>query len=552
MTQKDTLTSNSTSHYKETSSLIKCKDEKIIQQQQRIQEQEEVLQQQNQKIYRQARIIRQQQQRIQAIENTLSWKVTEPLRRVDRFLGIRTLPLSKIILRIVKHLFKDTGSLSPFPDMESKEIKVPDITVIDISESENVPVEDTTISVIIPVLNGANYLKLLLPTLKKQKGIKTIEIITVDSGSTDGSIEICKNFNTTSVTITFDEFSHSYARNIGAEHAHGQYLLFLTQDALPPNDTWLYEMFSVLKKNDVVAISCKEYPRSDADLFGRVQMWMHYNWLGITNQDRILSKPVNSDYQTLREHSQLNDVACLIKETVFSKYTFRGEYAEDLDLGLRLIHDGYKIASVSSIGIIHSHTRSCYYYLQRGYIDSFSMSKLFDDFPSPDSNIAFKDFCDDIILTYFNLSNAIDCLKDSHEIDIATFFEKFLYKYNDSKHFTRIKQHVNFYENSYLDKKFKKFLSFIEQHANLDKVPGTRNVHSCLLLFICNTRKYMVNIYKSFDNNLLKDFNAFMYKSLAFHIGAVFSNCYTYNPDNPEVIKLYDEFFDKNVQGVRV
>ena len=129
---------------------------------------------------------------------------------------------------------------------------------------------------------------------------------------------------------------------------------------------------------------------------------------------------------------------------------------------------------------------------------------------------------------------------------------KFLYKYNDSKHFTRIKQHVNFYENSYLDKEFKKFLSFIEQHANLDKVPGTRNVHSYLLVFIHNTRKYMVNIYESFDNNLLKDFNASIYKSLAFHIGAVFSNCYTYNPDNPEMIKLYDEFFDKDVQKVRV
>jgi hypothetical protein len=334
MTQKDTLTSNSTSHYKETLSLIKCEDEKIIQQQQRIQEQEQVLQQQNQKIYRQARIIQQQQQRIQTIENTLSWKVTEPLRKVDRFLNIRALPLSKFLLRIIKRLFKDTGSLGPFPDMEGKEIKIPEIALIDISDPENISVEDTTISVIIPVLNGARHLRLLLPTLKKQKGIKTIEIIIVDSGSTDGNIEICKNFETTIVTITPDEFSHSYARNIGAENAHGSYLLFLTQDALPTTDTWLYEMLSVLKKNDVVAVSCKEYPRSDADLFGRIQMWMHYNWLGMANQDKVFSKPISDDYHSLRKNSQLSNVACLVKKEVFLKYKFQGEYAEDIDLGL--------------------------------------------------------------------------------------------------------------------------------------------------------------------------------------------------------------------------
>lgn len=79
-------------------------------------------------------------------------------------------------------------------------------------------------------------------------------------------------------------FSHSFARNLGAEEATGDYLLFTVQDALPPSSTWLYELFQVIKDQNVVAVSCAETPREDADLFYRQISWNNYNFLGLMTE----------------------------------------------------------------------------------------------------------------------------------------------------------------------------------------------------------------------------------------------------------------------------
>ena len=100
----------------------------------------------------------------------------------------------------------------------------------------------------------------LLKVLKAQKGFKDIEIIIVDSGSTDRTLDFAKRFNAKVIQIKPEEFSHSYARNLGAKHASGDFLLFTVQDALPPSETWLHEMFTVLSDNQVAAVSCAETP----------------------------------------------------------------------------------------------------------------------------------------------------------------------------------------------------------------------------------------------------------------------------------------------------
>ena len=49
------------------------------------------------------------------------------------------------------------------------------------------------------------------------------------------------------------------------------------------------------------------------------------------------------------------------------KYAYRFNYAEDLDMGIRLLRDGYRIALLTDVKVLHGHNRSCGYYIKKGF-----------------------------------------------------------------------------------------------------------------------------------------------------------------------------------------
>jgi len=238
-----------------------------------------------------------------------------------------------------------------------------------------------TVSVIIPVFNAGEELRLLIELLKNQIGIDKVEIIIVDSGSKDGSAELAEELGAIVLHITQAEFSHSYARNLGAKNATGEYLLFMTQDALPTGVNWISSLIQPVLHDHAVAVSCRQIPKPGCDLLGRVSVWSHNKFLGIHQSDRILSLPKQTDYNSLRTNAQLDDVACLIRKDISMQFLYRGDYAEDLDLGIRLIQAGYRLSLLSSVQVIHSHTRPAVYHLKRCLVDSLGLKKIFSDFP---------------------------------------------------------------------------------------------------------------------------------------------------------------------------
>ena len=242
---------------------------------------------------------------------------------------------------------------------------------------------DFKVSIVIPTLNASSEFRALVIKLRNQQLIDQLEIIIVDSGSTDKTIEIASEHNCKVIQIPNSEFSHSGTRNLGAAHATGDFLLFMVQDAYPIGDQWLYGMLSYLLEHTpkgVVAVSCSEYSRSDSDMMYDSMIKTHYQFLGCLNEDRI-GEYIADDHMALRAQGQLSDVSCLISKSLFQNYKYRGSYAEDLDLGIRLIKDGYKVAMLASTKVIHSHNRQPYYYLKRTFVDVLFLVEIFKDFP---------------------------------------------------------------------------------------------------------------------------------------------------------------------------
>ncbi|MGB9688905.1 glycosyltransferase family 2 protein [Thermogutta sp.] len=88
------------------------------------------------------------------------------------------------------------------------------------------------ISVVIPVYNGAKYLREALASVKDQT-LPPYEIIVVDDGSTDGSADIAKSFDDDIIVLTQANRGESAARNVGMDAASGDWIALLDAD-----DVW--------------------------------------------------------------------------------------------------------------------------------------------------------------------------------------------------------------------------------------------------------------------------------------------------------------------------
>jgi glycosyltransferase involved in cell wall biosynthesis len=253
----------------------------------------------------------------------------------------------------------------------------------------------SSVSVVIPTLNAGVEFFFLLKKLRMQKGLRHIEIVIVDSGSSDNTVALAKASDCKVVEIEPENFSHSHARNLGAMHASGDYLLFMVQDAYPIGEFWIYGLVKFLVEHQadrLAAVSCSEYSRSDSDVMYDSMIQTHYRFLNCLTQDR-LGRLVGQDHMSLRSQGQLSDVACLILRKRFIVYGYRNDYAEDLDLGIRLINDGYSVAMLASIKVVHSHNRSAYYYLKRSFVDVIFLVNKFSDFVVPSCNDLIPFLC---------------------------------------------------------------------------------------------------------------------------------------------------------------
>lgn len=104
-------------------------------------------------------------------------------------------------------------------------------------------------SIIVPTLDGGAIWKRVAAQIAAQRAPWPIEVIVVDSGSTDDTCATARTipFRTTLHQISRDAFQHGRTRNQGAALAQGEFLLFLTQDAMPADPLWAYKFIASME-----------------------------------------------------------------------------------------------------------------------------------------------------------------------------------------------------------------------------------------------------------------------------------------------------------------
>lgn len=230
------------------------------------------------------------------------------------------------------------------------------------------------LSIIVLVKNGGERLKMLMESLQRQKFSGSFEIIAIDSGSEDESLQILKKYNTKIVRIKPEDFHHSKTRNLGARKANGDVLVYLTQDALPINDDLLEKLVKPLK-NHHVAVS---YGRQIANPDSNDVNAFFYSFFYPDKKKVLVKEMANNPKKFYINHIYVSDVCSAIKKDVWKdlKFTDDVPMSEDKDFALKVLNAGYEIVYEPEATVYHSHDYSLLSLFKRRFQDGSAFSNI--------------------------------------------------------------------------------------------------------------------------------------------------------------------------------
>ena len=237
------------------------------------------------------------------------------------------------------------------------------------------------ISVIIPVKNGAQTLKKCLSSIRSQT-TDNIEIIILDSKSSDDSKEIALQYGTKVIDIPEGEFNHGLSRNIGAREANGDYLFYTVQDAWLSENSLLEKMAKHFEDEKVMgvvghqAIPWGEDDKNPAYWFKRYSLpEVHERYFP------------GGSFDVLSQNEQFNlsgwdDVVAMYRRTVFEIIPFRNtNFSEDWLWAFDALKKGFKLISDPSVIVYHYHHLKYSYRFKTQFTVNYYFYKYFKTTP---------------------------------------------------------------------------------------------------------------------------------------------------------------------------
>jgi len=237
-----------------------------------------------------------------------------------------------------------------------------------------------TVTVVVINWNGRKFLKGCLSTLMKQT-YRDFDVILVDNGSTDGSVEfVKKRYSKIRVIETGSNLGVAAATNIGFRAAKGKYIASLHNDAVPDMN-WLKSLVDAIKSS----------PKNVACIEGSVE---HFGGVGVLNGSlNILSYNILDVFDDPRKKFYSGTCSMIIKHGVMDEYCDSDYffYQEDVKMGWMLRLMGYDIKREPASKVMHHGTVSASNMRIKRYFQFLSeRNRLLNIFTLFESNTILK------------------------------------------------------------------------------------------------------------------------------------------------------------------
>ena len=224
-------------------------------------------------------------------------------------------------------------------------------------------VQPTTplVTVVIPVYNGGTMLKAVVESCLEQDLDQAFEVLLIDSASSDGCIEALPQDERLRLhRIRKEDFGHGRTRNLGVELARGEYVAFITQDAIQANRMWLMNLIAPLRSDPRVAgvFGC-HIAHTEHGQLTALDLDQHFNrWIYRSHRQPI---ELNPERQTANgvvsthERFYSDNNSCLRKSVWETLPLPDVVYGEDQLWAREILRKGYKKAYASTAVVRHSH-----------------------------------------------------------------------------------------------------------------------------------------------------------------------------------------------------
>jgi len=226
----------------------------------------------------------------------------------------------------------------------------------------------TTIAIL--TYNGAGSIDALLDSCLSQTA-EDFEVLVIDSGSTDGTVEAIEKRDAVRLhRIPNSEFGHGRTRNLAVKLAKGDFVVFVTQDALPASQSWLTELLRPFGLSEKVAcVYGKQVPHGDCCPTVKRDVINHFRSFG--PNPFVMLQMDNGQVRSEAERDALtffSDVNSAVRRKAMRTVPFRDvAYAEDQALGRDMISAGFIKAYAPLAAVVHSHSYPLRPYFARMY-----------------------------------------------------------------------------------------------------------------------------------------------------------------------------------------
>ena len=236
-----------------------------------------------------------------------------------------------------------------------------------LAESSALP----SVSILFVVKNERHNLDRILPTIVSQDYDGAVELIAVDSGSTDGTVALLETHGAIIREIPPEEFHHGRTRNLAASMAHNEVLVCLSGDAFPVDETWLRHLVSPFADEKVGGVYGQQIAPEGTGARRRQSLASEYADV------RQVRDPAHIDRYT-PGHFRFSNANAAVRKSCWAQFRWDETLllAEDQGLCRDMLFSGRTVIYEPAAKVIHGHERGLWQEFKFALDNGLSLSRL--------------------------------------------------------------------------------------------------------------------------------------------------------------------------------
>jgi glycosyltransferase involved in cell wall biosynthesis len=218
------------------------------------------------------------------------------------------------------------------------------------------------VSIVIRCCNEQEHIGRLLTGIFKQS-ISDVEVIVIDSGSTDQTISIASRFPVYIHEIRPNDFSFGSAINLGCSVANGDFMVLASAHVYPVYKDWLERLITPFSSSKIALVYGKQ----------RGSETTKYS------EHKIFKKWFPDESNFLQDHPFCNNANAAIRRSLWKKLPYDETLTglEDIDWAKRVMQLGYKIVYEADAEVVHIHNESERHILNRYRREAIALKRIF-------------------------------------------------------------------------------------------------------------------------------------------------------------------------------